>query len=281
MEIITTVSEMQKRALNLKSQGIKIGFVPTMGYLHRGHISLLDTVRPLCDVLITSIFVNPTQFGPKEDFEKYPRDFERDERLLRENGCDILFYPDRKEMYPDGYATYVELERLAEGLCGGSRPGHFRGVATIVTKLFNIVQCDIACFGQKDGQQCAVIKRMVKDLNMPVKIIVAPTLREADGLAMSSRNVYLKGEDRQNALCLKKALDMAGNMVKEGKTDTRVIIRNMRKFIELVEGAEIDYIEAVDPDEMTVKDKVEGSTMFALAVKIGGVRLIDNCIIDN
>lgn len=279
MEIIHTVSQMQQTTLEIKLSGRKIGFVPTMGYLHEGHLSLVNTLRNVCDILVVSIFVNPAQFGPGEDFDKYPRDFERDEELLQECGCDILFYPGREEMYPEDYSTFVEVENLTSGLCGGSRPDHFRGVATIVAKLFSITQCHIAAFGQKDGQQVAVIKRMVNDLNIPVEIVVVPIMRESDGLAMSSRNKYLKGEDRISALCLKKSLDMAGNMVNEGKIETRTIIRNMRKFIQLVDGAEIDYIEAVDPENMKPRGKVAGPTMFALAVKIGGVRLIDNCIV--
>lgn len=280
MKIIHNVSEMQQTAAMLKSAGKKIGFVPTMGCLHDGHLSLLHSIRDKCDVLVTSIFVNPTQFGPGEDFEKYPRDIKRDAELLLKNGGDILFQPEKDDIYPEDFRTFVNVEDLTSVMCGAARPGHFRGVTTIVTKLFQIVQCDIASFGQKDGQQAAIIKRMVKDLNLPVEVVIAPIIREADGLAMSSRNVYLYGEDRLAALCLKKSLDMAVNMVKEGKRKTRIIIRNMKKFIELVEEAEIDYIEAVDPDNMKPKISVDGRTMFALAVKIGGVRLIDNCIVE-
>ena len=225
-----------------------------------------------------SIFVNPAQFGPGEDFETYPRDFQHDEKLLKESGCDLLFYPDRDEVYPEGYSTFVEVQNMTSGLCGASRPDHFRGVTTVVAKLFSITQCHLAAFGQKDGQQAAVIKRMTADLNLPVEIVVVPTVREPDGLAMSSRNKYLAGEDRISALCLIKSLEMACNMVKEGRTETRTIIRNMKKFIELVERAEIDYIAAVDPEDLKPKSIVDGPIMFALAVKIGGVRLIDNCI---
>jgi len=278
MKTIHTVSLLQQTTLEIKLSGRKIGFVPTMGYLHEGHLSLVNTIRSVCDILVVSIFVNPAQFGRGEDFDEYPRDFKRDESLLKESGCDILFYPGRDEMYPEGYNTFVEVQDLTSGLCGVSRPDHFRGVTTIVTKLFSITQCHLAAFGRKDGQQAAVIKRMTTDLNIPVEIVVVPTVREPDGLAMSSRNKYLDGEDRISALCLKKSLDMACNMVKEGKTETRTIIRNMKKFIELVEGAEIDYIEAVDPENMKPKSEVDGPTMFALAVKIGGVRLIDNCV---
>jgi pantoate--beta-alanine ligase len=279
MRIIKNISEMQKHALELKRQGKIIGFVPTMGYLHQGHISLLQAIRGRCDILVVSIFINPTQFAPGEDFERYPRDFARDEKMLQENKCDILFYPETKDMYPEGYATYVNVERLSEGLCGKSRPGHFRGVATVVAKLFLITQCDIACFGQKDAQQAAVVKRMVKDLNIPVEIIIAPIVREPDGLAMSSRNIYLSPDERRRALCLKKSLDLAQHMVAEGESDTAKIIGKMLDFISLVQGAEIDYIEAVDLENLTPKKTVEGPTMFALAVKIGKTRLIDNVII--
>ncbi len=280
MKIIRSTSQMQTVSRELIGSGKQIGLTPTMGYLHQGHLSLLHAIRDKCDVLITSIFVNPIQFGPGEDFDKYPRDIERDERLLIENGCDILFYPKVEDLYPQGYATYIEVERLTSGLCGKSRPHHFRGVATIVAKLFNITFCNIASFGQKDAQQAAVIKRMVRDLHIPVEIVVVPIVREPDGLAMSSRNKYLSAKERKNALCLIKSLQMAENMVREGKRDIRVIIRNMRKFIELVDGAEIDYIEAVDPDSMEPKSVVNGPTMFALAVKIGDTRLIDNIIIE-
>jgi len=281
MKIIRSVKEMQSYAVQQRAQGKTIGLVPTMGFLHQGHLSLLTQIRPKCDFLIVSIFVNPLQFGPAEDYDKYPRDIIRDEKLLSDSSCDILFYPAIDEMYPQGYATYIDVEKLSDKLCGKSRPGHFRGVVTVVAKLFTITQCNIACFGQKDGQQAAIIKKMTQDLNLPVEIVIAPIMREKDGLAMSSRNVYLIGEERQNALCLKKSLDMAANMVKEGKTDTRIIIRNMRKFIELVEGAKIDYIEAVDPDTLEAKTTVEGPTMFALAVFIGRTRLLDNRIITN
>ncbi len=281
MKIIRSVKEMQSYALQLRAQGKTIGLVPTMGFLHQGHLSLLTQIRPKCDCLIVSIFVNPLQFGPAEDYDKYPRDIVRDEKLLSDSGCDILFYPAIDEMYPAGYATYIDIEKLSDKLCGRSRPGHFRGVVTVVAKLFIITQCNIACFGQKDGQQAAILRKMTDDLNLPVEIVIAPIMREKDGLAMSSRNVYLIGEERQNALCLKKSLDMAANMVKEGKTDTRIIIRNMRKFIELVEDAKIDYIEAVDPNTLEAKTAVEGPTMFALAVFIGRTRLLDNRIITN
>lgn len=279
MEIISSVSEMQRKSLQYKTQGKTIGFVPTMGYLHQGHLYLLERIRDKCDLLITSIFVNPMQFGAGEDFETYPRDITGDEKLLREAECDIIFYPPKEDMYPPGYSTYVNVEGLTDHLCGKSRPGHFRGVASIVAKLFIITQCDIACFGQKDGQQAAVVRRMAADLNLPIEIVIAPIVREADGLAMSSRNVYLSSDDRQNALCLKKSLDMAENMVREGKRNTKIILRNMRKFIELVEGVKLDYIEAVDPQDMQPKSRIEGPTMFAIAAYVGKTRLIDNVIL--
>ena len=272
---------MQKNALKIKRSGKTIGLVPTMGYLHEGHLSLLDAIRDECDVLIASIFINPAQFGPGEDFKRYPRDFQRDEKLLGERGCDIIFYPSDDEIYPYGFSTYVNVENLTAGLCGRNRPAHFRGVTTIVTKLFLITQCGIACFGQKDGQQAAVVKRMARDLNIPVEIVIAPIVRESDGLAMSSRNNYLSPKERERALCLKKVLDIAEHMVAEGERDTAEIIKEMRSFIELVKCAEIEYIEAVDPEDITPKQTVDSPTMFALAVKIGETRLIDNCIVNS
>ena len=279
MKIIKSPSEMQKTALEIKREGNIIGLVPTMGYLHQGHLSLLEAIRGQCHALIASIFINPTQFAPDEDFEHYPRDLNRDQKLLEEHDCDILFCPSLEDMYPPGYATYITVEKLTDGLCGRSRPEHFRGVAAVVAKLFLITQCDIACFGQKDGQQAAVIERMVKDLNMPLKIVVAPIVREADGLAISSRNSYLSPAERRNALCLKKALDMAEHMVDEGVKETERIIGEMEAFILLVEGAQIDYIEAVNPEDMSPKKIIDGPTMFALAVKIGKTRLIDNVVV--
>ena len=280
MQIIRSIKQMQSLALDMKKSGKRLGFVPTMGYLHDGHLSLLRAIRGKCDVLIASIFVNPTQFGPGEDYDSYPRDFEGDERLLRESGCDILFYPEKDEMYPRDASTNVVVEGLTSGLCGRSRPTHFEGVATVVTKLFNITQCDAACFGQKDGQQSAVIKRMVRDLNIPVEIVIAPIAREADGLAMSSRNVYLSDQERKRALCLKKSLDMAERMVKEGELEAKVIFSNIRNIIDLVEGAEIDYIEIVDAETMEAIDRLSGRVMIALAVRFGKTRLIDNCVVE-
>ena len=280
MQIIKSVSLMQKTALEIKRYRKAIGLVPTMGSLHEGHLSLLDAIRDKCDVLVASIFINPAQFGPGEDFERYPRDFQRDEKLLDERSCDIIFCPLDDEIYPYGFSTYVNVENLTAGLCGKSRPAHFRGVTTVVTKLFLITRCDIACFGQKDCQQAAVTKRMARDLNFPVEIVIAPIVREPDGLAMSSRNNYLSPEERKRALCLKKALDIAEHMAAEGERNTAEIIGEMRSFIELVKGAEIEYIEAVNPDDLTPKQTVDSPTMFALAVKIGNARLIDNCIVN-
>ena len=280
MEIIRSIRLMQSLAEDLKKSGKRLGLVPTMGYLHQGHLSLLDAIRSRCDVLIASIFVNPTQFGPGEDFTSYPRDFQRDERLLRENDCDILFYPEKEEMYPEGFATKVIVEGLTDELCGRSRPTHFAGVATVVAKLFNITGCDIACFGQKDGQQAAVIKRMARDLNIPVEIVVAPIVREPDGLALSSRNVYLSEPERKRSLCLKKSLDLAERLVAEGERDSKVILHYIRDIIELVEGAEIDYIEIVDAETMKEAERIKGKVMVALAVRFGKTRLIDNCLLE-
>jgi len=280
MKIITSVVDMQYTALALKCKGSKIGLVPTMGYLHEGHLSLLHTIRDKCDILVTSIFINPTQFGPNEDLDKYPRNIERDEKLLEENGCDILFHPSGNEIYPSGYSTYVNVKNLTEGLCSRNRPEHFIGVATIVTKMFLITQCNIACFGQKDAQQAAVIRRMTRDLNLTLEIVIAPIVREPDGLAISSRNVYLSTEERQKALCLKQSLDLAEKLIANGEKDANIIITKMRGLIGETDRAGIEYIEIVNADDLTPVSRIEGRVLIALAVKIGSTRLIDNVIVD-
>ncbi|MBL7190880.1 pantoate--beta-alanine ligase [bacterium] len=279
MRVITTVSEMQTHCLSLKREGRRIGLVPTMGYLHQGHLSLFKALAGKCDVMTASIFVNPAQFGPNEDLDKYPRDFERDEKLLEGIGCDVLFYPTEDDMYPEGYASYIDVERLTKGLCGRTRKGHFRGMAAVVAKLFMITACDIAVFGQKDAQQAAVIKRMVRDLNFPVEIITAPIVREEDGLAMSSRNVYLPPKERKQAVCLHESLKLAEKLSTEGVIDSGIIIERMKELISRYDLADWEYIEIVDPHEMTPVDKITQSSLCALAVRIGDTRLIDNNII--
>jgi pantoate--beta-alanine ligase len=279
MKIIRTPQEMQVYALELKRSGRRIGFVPTMGFLHEGHLSLMRLARERCDVLVVSIFVNPTQFGPNEDLEAYPRDFERDELLCKGAGVDVVFYPEAESMYTSDASVWVDEADLSRGLCGASREGHFRGVCTVVAKLFNLVLPDLAVFGEKDAQQLRVIERMVRDLNFPLEIIRGPIVREPDGLAMSSRNKYLSIQQRQDALCLRRALDSAEELFGVGERRVAVLRSAMEDLIGLVPGFEIDYIEFVDDASLRPVDEVEGDTLVALAVRIGNVRLIDNIIL--
>jgi len=267
-------------AESLRKTGRSIGFVPTMGYLHQGHLSLLKRARAENDVVVISVFVNPTQFGAGEDFERYPRDMERDTSMAESAGVDYFFAPPVSEMYPEGYATYVEVERLTKGLCGASRPGHFRGVATVVAKLFNIVKPHRAYFGKKDFQQLKVIERMAKDLNFNVEIVGCPTVREPDGLAVSSRNVYLSAEERRSALSLYRALCLARDLVEKGEKDPKVIVERMREFIlSHPHVRKIDYIEIVDSETLERVTEVKEGTLIALAVFVGGARLIDNWVV--
>ncbi|MCP3955250.1 MAG: pantoate--beta-alanine ligase [Desulfobacterales bacterium] len=276
MEIIRTGSAMQARTRALRDDHKTIAFVPTMGFLHAGHLALMRTGQEHGDILVVSIFVNPTQFGPSEDLEAYPRDMERDLDLLEEVGADIVFTPEPDDIYTPGFQTYVSLEYLPNRLCGLSRPVHFRGVATVVAKLFNIVQPHTAVFGQKDYQQYVIIKRMVKDLGFDIQVIGAPTVREPDGLALSSRNAYLKTAERESAPCLYRALNQAARMVTEGVVDAREIISQSAAFIEGHTGMQIDYIAIVDPDTLEDVTQIDRPVQMALAVKIGKTRLIDN-----
>ncbi|NOX38117.1 MAG: pantoate--beta-alanine ligase [Calditrichaeota bacterium] len=279
MKIIRTIPEMQRYADQQRREGKIIGFVPTMGYLHEGHLSLMRLARPRCDVLVVSIFVNPTQFGPNEDFDRYPRDFEHDERLCRQEQVDVVFYPDVQEMYPQPYYTYVNVEKLSETMCGASRPGHFRGVATVVTKLFNIVKPHLAVFGQKDYQQALIIQQMVKDLNFDIEILLGPIVREPDGLAMSSRNKYLSPEERQKALVLYRSLQYAEQQVAAGERDARKILAAMEAMIQQVPGVQIDYVVIVDGQTLEPVTEIRDGTLVALAVKVGQTRLIDNTVL--
>ena len=281
MKIIQSPEEMQRRALALKREGKRIGFVPTMGFLHEGHLSLMRLAREQCDVLAVSIFINPTQFGPNEDLEAYPRDFERDEQLCAREGVDIVFYPEPGNVYADDASVRVDEKSLSTVLCGASRPGHFRGVCTVVAKLFNLVQPDIAVFGEKDAQQLRIIERMVRDLNFPVQIIRGPIVRERDGLAMSSRNKYLSEAQRSHALCLKKSLDAATAEVQAGVRSVAAIRCRMVEIIESVPGAQTDYIEFVDDCSLVPVEEVTGRTLVALAVKFGTTRLIDNAVLES
>lgn len=277
MKIIKKIAEMQKIANDLRQQGKSIGFVPTMGYLHEGHLSLVKCARKENDVVVISIFVNPIQFAPGEDYERYPRDEEGDIRKAKEAGVDIVFIPDVKDMYSDNYSTYVEEKVLSAGLCGARRPGHFKGVTTIVAKLFNIVKPHRAYFGKKDYQQLRVIERMARDLNFDIEIIGCPIVREPDGLAMSSRNVYLNQEERKSALCLYKSLLLAQNMIKKGERNPAIIKKAMEEFIlKHPHVKKIDYIEIVDRYTLQPVDKLTGNELIALAVFVGPARLIDN-----
>jgi len=272
---------MQRIVQDLRRRKKTIGFVPTMGALHTGHLSLIKQACKENDIVIVSIFVNPAQFGSGEDFRRYPRNLKVDALLCRNEGVDFIFYPDAADVYPKGYKTYVIVEQLSDVLCGKFRPGHFKGVATIVTKLFNIVQPDIAYFGQKDAQQAVIIQQMVKDLNMSLKIKVLPIIREPDGLAMSSRNAYLSEQERKDAAVLHQALRKAQDLIKRGTTNPSKIILAMRRIIRRKESARIQYIEIVDPDELKPVKKIKDRVLIALAVYVGKTRLIDNLIINS
>lgn len=276
MRVVKTIDEIRKVVGASKKNGKRIGLVPTMGYFHEGHLSLIDTIRPHADVIVVSLFVNPTQFGPNEDLERYPRDFSRDERLAAERGADILFYPADETMYPQPFFTYVVAEKLSRVLCGKSRPTHFRGVTTIVTKLFNIVQPDVAVFGRKDAQQAIIIRRMTEDLNFPVKILTAPIVREPDGLAMSSRNTYLSAAERSQAPVIYQALRQAQAMTAGGIREAEVIRKAVREKIETAPLARIEYIEIVREADLEQVAQVEPGVFLAVAVWFGKTRLIDN-----
>lgn len=279
MKKITEIKEMKILVRELKSQDKTIGFVPTMGYLHEGHLSLVRESVQSADVTVVSIFVNPTQFGPREDFKDYPRNVNRDIELLKKEGVHYLFYPNSEEMYPHGYKTYVQVQGLQEKLCGRSRPEHFKGVCTVVLKLFNIVDPDMAFFGQKDAQQAVILSKMVKDLNLDVEIEILPIVRDEDGLALSSRNEYLNSKERRAALALHRSLQEAKRMIETGERKAAVIIKEMEEIIKKEALAKIDYIEMVDLDELNPVKIIKGKVLLALAVFVGKTRLIDNMII--
>ncbi len=270
---------MQKFGNENRQSGKTIGFVPTMGYLHEGHVSLIKLMRQKCDVLVVSIFVNPAQFGPNEDFEAYPRDFQRDEELCKEEKVDIIFYPDAEQMYRKPYLTYINVEKITEIMCGISRPGHFQGVTTVVGKLFNIVKPHYAIFGEKDYQQAVVIKQMVKNLNFDVEILTGPIIREKDGLAMSSRNKYLSEKDRKKALILSKSLQVAKNLYEEGISSPGMVKMQMEQYIRNEEGVVVDYIAIVDSEDLKPVKQIDKNTLIALAAYVGDTRLIDNIVI--
>ncbi len=271
---------MQAYAELSRLQCKSIALVPTMGFLHEGHLSLLREARKRADILVISIFVNPTQFGPAEDLGTYPRNFSRDLELARAEGVDIVFAPSEKELYPDGFQTFVKLEAIPEHLCGISRPHFFRGVATVVTKLFHIVKPHIAVFGQKDFQQLAVIRRMVYDLNFDIEIVGCPIIREPDGLAMSSRNSYLSPEERRQARCLYEALENAQSALDRGMDDAGILVQHARQLILSRPQTDIDYVSICDPETFEDMARVDRPALMALAVKVGNTRLIDNRILD-
>lgn len=279
MKIVGTVKEVREQVKEWKKQGLSVGFVPTMGYLHEGHKSLMDAARKGNDKVVVSIFVNPMQFGPTEDLATYPRDLDHDAALCESAGVDLIFHPEAEEMYEKDFCSFVDMTGLTEGLCGKTRPIHFRGVCTVVNKLFNIVTPDHAYFGQKDGQQLAVIKRMVRDLNMDIEIVGCPIVREEDGLAKSSRNTYLSSEERKAALILSKTVALGKELAKTEK-DANKVVEAMKKNIETEPLAKIDYVEAVDALSMAPVEKLEGTCMLAMAVYIGKTRLIDNTLIN-
>lgn len=279
MKIVGTVKEVREQVKEWKKQGLSVGFVPTMGYLHEGHKSLMDAARKGNDKVVVSIFVNPMQFGPTEDLATYPRDLDHDAALCESAGVDLIFHPEAEEMYEKDFCSFVDMTGLTEGLCGKTRPIHFRGVCTVVNKLFNIVTPDHAYLGQKDGQQLAVIKRMVRDLNMDIEIVGCPIVREEDGLAKSSRNTYLSPEERKAALILSKTVALGKELAKTEK-DANKVVEAMKKNIETEPLAMIDYVEAVDALSMAPVEKLEGACMLAMAVYIGKTRLIDNTLIN-
>jgi pantoate--beta-alanine ligase len=279
MRTVTTIAGMKAAGIEAKAKGQTIGLVPTMGYLHEGHLSLVRECLKSADVTVVSIFVNPLQFGPHEDFRRYPRDPEQDAALLEKEGVDILFLPENREMYPEGYRTSVEVAGLQEKLCGRSRPGHFKGVATVVLKLFNIVRPDYAFFGQKDAQQVVILRKMVEDLNADVEIRAMPIIRDPDGLAMSSRNSYLSAEERRAALVLSRSLGQARRMFEKGERAAGPIRERLLRTIASEPLARIDYAEVVDPSSLEPVERIDGAALVALAVYFGKTRLIDNTIL--
>lgn len=281
MEVLSKISAIKAAIIKQKFSGKSVGFVPTMGVLHEGHLSLVRESLRRTDCTVVSIFVNPTQFGPKEDLQEYPRDFEKDSVLLEELGVDIVFVPDDQEMYPEGFKTYVDVTDLQDKFEGRSRPGHFRGVCTVVLKFFAIVNPDIAYFGQKDAQQALIIKKMVRDLNLDVEIQVLPTVREEDGLALSSRNVYLTKDQRKAALCLVESLKETNRLIEAGEKDLQIIKSEMTRLIDAEPLASLDYIAIVDLENLDALDKIEKETLIAVAAFFGKVRLIDNMIVQN
>ncbi len=279
MKICKTIDEMRAASRAAHREAKRLGFVPTMGALHEGHLSLVRAAKAKCDVVAVSIFVNPLQFGPTEDLAKYPRTFERDRALLEGAAVDILFAPAPEEMYPAGAVTYVTVEGLSEKLCGRSRPGHFRGVTTVVAKLFHIVEPDLAFFGQKDAAQATIIRRMVQDLNLPVEIVVCPIVREPDGLAMSSRNAYLSPQGRKSALVLQRSLTEVKSRFDQGERNAANLIEAGKQVLAQEPAVRLDYLEIVDPNTLDPMQQLTSSALVAVAAVVGNTRLIDNILL--
>lgn len=278
MKVIRNIKEMQRISDLLRKEGKRIGLVPTMGYLHEGHLSLVIKAKSLCDSVVVSIFVNPTQFGPGEDYERYPRDEEGDKAKLIREGVDFLFVPEPKDMYPSGYQTYIDVTEVSKGLCGDFRPGHFRGVATVVAKLFNIVRPHLAVFGEKDYQQLLVIERLVEDLNFDIEIIPGTLIREKDGIAMSSRNAYLSPENRAKALVLYRSLMKGKALYDSGERGVFTICEAVKKMINSVDGVSLQYLEMRDAETLEKVDHLNRPAVMAIAAMVGPIRLIDNII---
>lgn len=280
MELVRDIPSLKKIVNRVRKEGENIGFVPTMGFLHEGHLSLMRAARAENDFLAISIFVNPKQFGAGEDYEDYPRDLERDRELARSTGCDLVFYPAAREMYPEGFSTYVEVEGLTETLCGASRPGHFKGVTTVVLKLFNLVAPHRAYFGQKDAQQALVLRKMVEDLNVDLELLIQPTVREPDNLAMSSRNKYLAPEHRRQAPLIYQGLQEAQQLLQSGERRAGKLKKRVQEVISRSEDAVIDYVEIVETGRLHPVEEVQDECLLAVAVKFGNTRLIDNVLLE-
>ncbi|MCL5283018.1 MAG: pantoate--beta-alanine ligase [Planctomycetes bacterium] len=280
MQVAKTIAEIRAWVRRTRAAGKTVGFVPTMGALHVGHVSLVQAAAAQCDCVVVSIFVNPTQFGPGEDFEKYPRPLEKDLALCEQNGVDAVFAPSSSEMYPRENLTWVTVQKVSEPLCGRFRPGHFRGVATVCAKLFNIVGADRAFFGQKDAQQVAVIQRMVADLNMPLEIVVCPTVREPDGLAVSSRNQYLSPQERREATVICRSLQRSAELIRTGEKDAARITDQMREVLGQVSAFQVEYVSIVDAASLEDLPRVQGRVLIAVAGRLGSTRLIDNIVVD-
>lgn len=279
MKAVSTIKELREELKSYRKEGKSVGLVPTMGYFHEGHLSLMRRARSECDVVVVSLYVNPIQFGAEEDFKEYPRDFNQDKDLVAKEGADFLFAPSDQEMYPNQQLTFVEVAKITEGLCGAHRPGHFKGVATVCAKLFNIVCPNKAYFGQKDAQQALVVKKMVEDLNFNVEMVICPTARETDGLAMSSRNTYLSPKERKQALVLYNSLKLAEDLVRGGERSSKLVKDKMQEIIGKEPKVKLEYLSVYDGRTLEEVDSLEGETLIALAARVGSTRLIDNIVL--